>query len=103
MPALTDFMKGSYGEYIDTARKMKFSTKDFFIKWDKIRRKLLIWSYLLKKSLVENFIFFVVIDFHSFFEKLLRRGNSTTLHQRNLQKLITEIFKVKTRIAPELG
>ena len=28
---------------------MKFSIKDFFSKCDKIRRKLLIWSHLLKK------------------------------------------------------
>ena len=36
---------------------MKFSIKDFFSKCDQIRRKLQIWSHLLKKSLMENFIF----------------------------------------------
>ena len=36
---------------------MKFSIKDFFSKYERIRRKLRIWSYLLKKSLMENFIF----------------------------------------------
>ena len=36
---------------------MKFSIKDFFIKCDQIRRKLRIWSHLLKKSLMERFIF----------------------------------------------
>ena len=41
-------------------------------------------------------------DFDSSFKELLRRESSTTLPQRNLQKLITEILKVKTRIAPEL-
>ena len=35
---------------------MKFSIKDFFSKCDQIRTKLRIWSHLLKKSLVENFI-----------------------------------------------
>ena len=40
-----------------TAPKMKFSIKDFFGKCDQIRRKLWIWSYLLEKSLKENFIF----------------------------------------------
>ena len=40
-----------------TAQKMKFSVKDFFSKFDQIRRKLRIWSHLLKKSLMENFIF----------------------------------------------
>ena len=34
---------------------MKFSIKDFFSKCDQIRRKLLIPSHLLKKSLMENF------------------------------------------------
>ena len=36
---------------------MKFSIEDFFSKCDHILRKLRIWSYLLKKSLMENFIF----------------------------------------------
>ena len=35
-----------------TAQKMKFSIKAFFSKCDQIRRKLLIWSHLLKKSLI---------------------------------------------------
>ena len=35
---------------------MKFSIKDFFSKCDQIRKKLRIWSHLLKKSLTENFI-----------------------------------------------
>ena len=39
---------------------MKFSMKDFFSKCDQIRRKLRIWSHLLKKSLIENFIFCAV-------------------------------------------
>ena len=43
-----------------TAQKMKFSIKDFFSKCDQIRRKLLIWPHLLKKSLTENFIFCAV-------------------------------------------
>ena len=45
---------------MDTAQKMKFSIKDFLSKSDQIRRKLLLWSYLLKKSLMENFIFCAV-------------------------------------------
>ena len=38
-------------------KKMKFSVKDFFNKCDQIRRKLRIWSHLLKKSSMENLIF----------------------------------------------
>ena len=39
------------------AREMKFFIEDFFSKCDQFRRKLLIWSHLLKKSLMENLIF----------------------------------------------
>ena len=49
-----------------TAQKMKFSIKDFFSKCDQICRKLLIWSHLLKKSLMENFIFCAVNQIISF-------------------------------------
>ena len=35
---------------------MKFSIKDLFSKFDQIRRKMRIWSHLLKKSLMENLI-----------------------------------------------
>ena len=41
---------------IETAQKMKFSVKEFFSKCDQIRRKLRIWSHLLKNFLMENFI-----------------------------------------------
>ena len=40
---------------------MKFSIKGFFTKCGRIRRKLRIWSLLLKKSLMENFIFSEVV------------------------------------------
>ena len=43
-----------------TAQKMKFSIMDFFSKCDQIRRRLRNWSYLLKKSLMEKFIFCAV-------------------------------------------
>ena len=36
---------------------MKFSIKDFLSKYDEIRSFLRIYSHLLKKSLMENFIF----------------------------------------------
>ena len=42
---------------IITAQKMKFSSKDFFSKCDQIRSFLRIWPHLLKKSLMEKFIF----------------------------------------------
>ena len=41
-------------------KKMKFSIMDFFSKCDQIRSFLRIWSHLLKKSLMEKFIFCAV-------------------------------------------
>ena len=46
--------------FADTSQKMKFSIKDFLSKCDQIRSLLPIWSHLLKKSLMENFIFCAV-------------------------------------------
>ena len=40
-----------------TAQKAEFSIKDFFSKCDQIRSFLRIWSHLLKKCLMKNFIF----------------------------------------------
>ena len=45
---------------------MKFSTKDFFRKCDQISNFLRIWSHLLKKSLMENFIFCAVKDLSAY-------------------------------------
>ena len=46
-----------------TAHKMKFSIKDFFCKCAEIRSFPQIWSHLLKKSLLENFIFVQCSDY----------------------------------------
>ena len=51
-------MQSLFKNLLHHAQKMKFSIKDFFSKCDLIRRKLRIWSRLLKKSLMENFFFF---------------------------------------------
>ena len=53
-------IKISISVITNTAQKIKFSIKNFFSKCDQIRRKLRIWSHLLKKSLMENFIFCAV-------------------------------------------
>ena len=42
---------------------MKFFFKDFYSKCDQIRSFLRIWSLLLKKSLLENFIICAVLVF----------------------------------------
>ena len=50
----------SFSTKMVNAQNMKFSIKDLFSKCDQIRRKLRIWSHLLKKSIKENFIFHAV-------------------------------------------
>ena len=39
-------------------------------------------------------------DYESSFEQLLKKDNSFTIHERNLQRLATEIYKVKNDLAP---
>ena len=45
---------------LGTTQTMKFSIKGFFSKCDQIRSFLRIWSHLLKKSLMEDFVFCAV-------------------------------------------
>ena len=45
-----------------TAQKMKFSIANFFSKYDQMRWKQRIWSHLLKKSLMKNFLFWPVLS-----------------------------------------
>ena len=41
---------------------MKFSINDFYSKFEQIPKKLRIWSHLLKKSSMKNFIFRAVFE-----------------------------------------
>ena len=52
-----------------TAKKMKFPIKDFFSKCDQVCRKMQVLSHLLKKSVMENFIFVqcLIENLHKFF------------------------------------
>ena len=65
---------------------MKFSINYFFTKFDQIRRKLWIWSHLLKKSLMKNVIFCAVSA-----RKTTRKKNST-FSVLALEKARYEIF-----------
>ena len=55
--------QGFYIKQTHNTQKMKFSIKYFFSKYDQIRSSLRIWSHLLKKSFIENFIFCAVSMF----------------------------------------
>ena len=61
---LTNIRTKRFQKVNHTAQKMKFFIKDFFSKCDQIRRKLPVWSHLLKKSLMGNFIFCAVLITH---------------------------------------
>ena len=85
----------------NTAQKMKFSFKHFFSKCNQIRRKLRIWSHLLKKSLMESFIFCAVKSCRVYID-----CNLTLKFRANSQKLLvktrTKYFvgnKIKGRIS----
>ena len=57
--------------FSNTAQKMKFSNKDFFSKCDQIAKKLQIWSHLLKKPIMESFIFCALIFLYTSADKIL--------------------------------
>ena len=75
-----------------TAQNMKFSIKNFFSKCDQLSRKLRIWSHLLNKSLVKNFIFcakakfFQGIGLHIIQSDINYGLLSKTDHLRNIAK-----------------
>ena len=60
-------------------KKMKFSVEAFLSKCDQIRRKLRSWSLLLKKSLMENYIFYALIVCVYMLVKPWRRLENLTL------------------------
>ena len=71
---------------------MKFSIKYFFIKCDKIRSFLRIWSYLLKKLLTENFIFCAMKAAKKLTKKLICRLFKSYLnYKNNLIKIILPV------------
>ena len=74
---------------------MKFSSKGFFSRCNKIRRKLRIWSNLLKKSIMENFIFCAVRSIFSIICYLLK-GLESSITISIGKKLIQTwfIFKI---------
>ena len=73
---------------IDTEQKLKFSINGFFSKCDQIRRKLRIWSHLLKKSLMENFIFCAVTAVISQQHMTAYAGNTS----------VSQIFLVSSKL-----
>ena len=84
---------------------MKFSIKDFFSKYYQIRRKLRIWSHLLKKSLMENFIFCAVSGallwiLRVFWEQLLcrKRERLSLLNLPFFLPFLSQYVKISSKL-----
>ena len=69
-------------------QKKAFSIKDFFSKCDHIRRKLHIWSHLLKKSLMENFIFCAAwLSFKH--QNIIAKSNQSKAHNIEISLILS--------------
>ena len=68
----------------------------------------LVWMFHSRRlnnkinSIHERALRIIYQDYQSTFSELLAKDNSRTVHQRNLQKLVTELFKVKIGVAPDI-
>ena len=70
--------------------KNEVSIKDLFSKCDQIHRKLRIWSHLLEKLLMENFIFCAVV-----FRKTITDQRKNVISVQ-LERLLTGIAFYET-------
>ena len=79
---------------------MKFSIKDFFSKCDQIRRKLRIWSHLLNKSLMENFIFCAVFKARKIRKNIVTLWNIQTTKQSEIssQAIMLDLSNKKQKM-----
>ena len=75
------FVQKTHSSLGSTTQKMKFSIKDFVSKCDQTSSFLRIWSGLLKKSLMKNFIFCTV--------SLSKNTNSMVLNDFETQLTLT--------------
>ena len=68
----------------------------------------LVWMFYRTKlnhrinSIHERALRVTYQDYQFTFLLLLKKDNSVTIHQRNLQVLVTEIFKAKNDLSPEI-
>ena len=74
-----------------TEQTLKFSIKDFFSKCNQIHSFQRIWSYLVKKSLMENFTFCAVVGlFLKIFLELHEKCPNTEFLWSVLSRIWTE-------------
>ena len=85
-------------------QKGKMTMKAFFA--SKFGYCPFVWMFHSRKlnSRVNKFheraLRIVYQDYASSFTEILEKGNSTTIHNRNIQLLATELFKVKNGLLP---
>ena len=94
---------GMFREPTHTAQKVKFFIKDFFSKCDQIRSFLRIWSHLLKKSVMENFIFCAVskLWMNVFLISQLSLSNNTAKHTHNVRYCLIGVKPFATMVSPK--
>ena len=63
----------------DTAQKMNFSIKDVFSECHQIRKKLRIWSQLLKKSRSVKFFQYQSLELTKFVDQMIDSMNQENL------------------------
>ena len=81
---------------------MKFFSKDFFSKCDQIRSFLRIWSHLVKKFLMENFIFCAVC---ASFRKIYARDfifKKTKVFGRKIKETALVMYFIKVTLSAPL-
>ena len=81
---------------------MKFSIKDFFSKYDQIRRKLWIWLHLPKKSLMENVIFCALLIQHVVLA-VFNMSQWNTMNETSKSNLFNLVSPKRKNKHPELG
>ena len=97
-----------------------FARVECFLKFDQIKLLLnafitsqfsyapVVWMFHNRKlkndinRIHERVLRIVYQDHNSTFEELLAKDGSFQIHDRNLQRLLIEIFKVKMKLAPEI-
>ena len=67
------------------------------------------WKFIFTCFIISHFSHSPIVDLMIIYQDyaaalidLLEENNSLKIHQRNFQKLVTEMFKVKIGIAPEI-
>ena len=96
-----------YWEFSHTLKIKKKVIYNIIIK-SQFNYCLLVWMFCSRKSnnlvskVQERALRLTYKDNENIFQTLLNESNETSVHQRNLQFLMTEIYKIKNNYAPPI-